>query len=115
MTTRREYLTYYSLVVTGYLLTGFFLFYDLSHKHNTFFMRSGSLLVILSAVTEYQLVMSQIIKHQYKIGTPIKMSEIASSQNITQGEKTIKLFTHISLILGTLIWGYGDLLVNIIA
>lgn len=114
MTTRKEFIFNYSLLLIGYIIIIFFFFYKLSDYQGDLFLRSGSILVIFSVIVEYRIVMSQVNKHQYKYGTSIKMSDLASAQNITTGEKLIKLISHISLILGTLIWGYGDIVIKTI-
>jgi len=110
-TTRKEYFSYYSFIIIGYLFLAFFLFFGIYKQNGILFSRSGSILVIFSAIVEYRIVMNQIMKQQFTNGMTTSLRTIASAPNLTRGEKIIRLIAHMSVLLGTLVWGYGDLLI----
>ncbi len=100
------------------------LYLDLKfNSDNNWFSRSGSLLVLCSAIVEYRLslyIFGDI--HKINIKNAIKNKAISSSDNQllqalsnkkaepSKSRKYLALTSHVLIILGTLTWGYGDLL-----
>jgi len=73
------------------------------------FARFGSLMVLLTAMSEYSLMHSElnILYEQLENNNTIReIDDIVPSR---WHQKKVRL-THITLVLGTLIWGFGDLL-----
>lgn len=73
------------------------------------FARSGALLVLSGAGLEYQLSVGQTLRRRYEEGSMISVTDIASLLNPTIYERRYRPFAHLMVILGTLIWGLGDL------
>lgn len=96
------------------LIIGFF-FVIISYKASIYdikglwFMRSGAILVLFAAIVEFRLNdktlksinRKNVGSHAFK--TPINM-------NNSKEHNIIAFIAHIFIILGTLIWGYGDLI-----
>ncbi len=74
------------------------------------FARSGSVLVLVSIAITYQLMATRNAYHtkqldRYKVGDPVDFSKLHPSVFHHQLEK----FALITAVIGTVIWGYGDL------
>ena len=72
------------------------------------FSRSGSVVVLLCAIVEYRLASLQQLG--YRSAQKAFSQGIVSSGVIPPHKKTITWITHIQVVIGALIWGYGDLL-----
>ena len=84
-------------------------FYSFGTKPETWFARSGSIMVLLSVIVEYKLAVLQ----QNKINRAIQKSSyigMPARSKLSKEYNYISTVTHVFVILGTLIWGYGDLL-----
>ena len=100
----------YALLIIGYATLVFFFFFSSFQSDGMWFARSGSLGVIFGAILEYNFAYQQQQLNQeigHKLGVwndnPIDYSD-------TKFQKVVKAFSHILLVLSTVIWGYGDLL-----
>jgi len=77
------------------------------------FSRSGSILVLLSVIVEYriaQYIYNDIQKSLFinkKIKLPIPLKPQPQKEKVV-----VARIAHSFIVLGTLIWGYGDLLLN---
>lgn len=81
--------------------------YDNDEK--LWFMRSGSIMVLLAVIVEYKLNQKAL----KNINRKSKMSAVSGFPvNLLNSKEhnRIAIFTHTFAILGTLIWGYGDLI-----
>ena len=78
-------------------------------RNPMWFERSGSVVVLLSAISEYDLNRKIRKSNEYRDG-PISMHRQALAANLTIAEKTLLLASHSMIIIGTLLWGYGWLL-----
>ena len=106
------------------------MFFDIQTVDDTiWFQRSGAVLVLFAAIVEYRLasyshdevfdaikvtakkraVMPNISDNDLVNG--LVKSNIASKPETPKDRKVLKLFAHVFVVLGTAIWGYGDLLV----
>jgi hypothetical protein len=76
------------------------------------FPRSGAILCMLSISAEFRL--NQMDPHSLAHSVDERWELMASGESgrtfVTSFEKNIKLFTHISVAAGTIIWAYGDIL-----
>jgi hypothetical protein len=82
----------------------------LGYTHNlAMFGRSGAVLTLSAIVLEYKLSTKGQNDSTYKEGGPISLGAVGKAVLLTDSEKRMKQFAHISVILGTLIWGFGDL------
>ncbi len=77
------------------------------------FSRSGSLMVLFAVMAEYSLLRARDEYHSdqlktYSRGGGVNFKEIHPSKSHQYLEKT----AHFTVVLGTIIWGYGDLLIS---
>ena len=77
-----------------------------SESQASWFQRSGSLMVIISAWVEFKLI--SISGYIDTGATYVVKFRVPISYNYWY--KTISLTTILSMVAGTVIWGYGDLL-----
>ncbi|HBC3427098.1 hypothetical protein JL857_24395 [Vibrio parahaemolyticus] len=116
------------LLVGAFFFSGISLFLDYHLGRTDLFMRSGAVVVLLAAIVEYRTsshilkdIQNAIRKNVAKDAAIDWMLEDKSQFNEflkaitvlppapTQERKHISFFAHIFLVLGTVIWGYGDL------
>ncbi len=82
------------------------------YQNNTgWFSRSGSILVLIAIIASYQLTAIRNDYHNsqlaaYKDGNNIDFLQSHPSDT----HRNLEVFANITAILGTLIWGYGDLI-----
>jgi hypothetical protein len=80
------------------------------------FGRSGSIIVLLAAINEYKLNASRgkqldyfephfICKQSDQVRKGLRPREFL-------GQKIISFLSHIQILIGTIIWGFGDLISN---
>lgn len=82
----------------------------LGYTHNlAMFGRAGAVLTLCAVVLEYKISTKGQSDSQYKDGGPISLGAVGKAVLLTDSEKRLRYFAHISVILGTLIWGFGDL------
>ncbi|MDH5409525.1 MAG: hypothetical protein OEY00_13010 [Gammaproteobacteria bacterium] len=71
--------------------------------------RSGSLMVLFSVIVEYNILKKQQILNEAARSDATyiitKFSPVVLGRNL----RSIQIAAHYSVIVGTLIWGYGDL------
>lgn len=99
-----------TLLVVTYAIPLFFYCYSyLTTDEGHWFSRSGSLMVILGAFLEYRNFGIQQYLREKRDETwkpdPIIVNQLRS-------RKPFDILLLTSLVLGTAIWGYGDLLLN---
>lgn len=73
------------------------------------FGRAGAVLTLCAVVLEYKISIKGQNDSTYKEGGPISLGAVGRAVLLTDSEKRMRYFAHISVILGTLIWGFGDL------
>ncbi len=78
------------------------------------FPRSGAVLCMLSIAAEFRLSRMERNYSGNDLREALKYHEALSTGVYpeTTYDKTVKLFAHISVAVGTLVWAYGDLLVK---
>ena len=72
------------------------------------FQRSGSLLVLFSVVLEFR--QSQMTKPSVSSDVSINNRPVATSRNTPAFRKWLHYYALLAIVIGTLVWGYGDLL-----
>lgn len=82
---------------------------DLGCHSLDYFARSGSIMVLLAAIVEYR----RIPLYQERLAK----GEVLASGYVRRHEwsrlfKSVGLVAHVSVVLGTFIWGYGDVLLQ---
>ena len=100
-------------LATAWLVSAFSLYYGSINGFH-WFARSGSLMVLFSIMAEYVL----ITEKQNYIYTFVTKGQMQTEQSLrpkgnfnpSKAHSIKEKFTHISVVIGTFIWGYGDLL-----
>ena len=77
-----------------------------SEIQGEWFQRSGSLMVVLGAFVEYRLILMG--KYFNIVGTVFDMPFIAP-ESYNKYYNTISFLILSGIVIGTLIWGYGDI------
>ena len=72
------------------------------------FSRSGSVIVLICVIVEFRL--GNLRQLGFENAQKAFQHDIVSSGQLPEYKKYIGWFTHFQIIIGTLIWGYGDLL-----
>jgi hypothetical protein len=119
------------LLILGIVCTVISIFCDIkSVEDTTWFARSGSLLVLVAAIVEYRLSsylyddidiaaqktakkrasMPQISDNS--LVDKLVKSRITSKPLSPKSRSILSLISQILIIIGTIIWGYGDLFVS---
>lgn len=77
-----------------------------------FFARSGSIITLLGVIMEYRRIMFTDKNNHYVSGNQISLSQTRKLFDVSCEDKKIRLISNIIVIIGTIIWGYGDLLIQ---
>lgn len=100
----------YTLLIIGYMVLLSFFIFSSYKSDGMWFARSGSIGVIFGAILEYNFAHQQQLFNQ-EIGNRLGVwNDDPTDYSDTKAQAIIKAFTHILLVLSTVIWGYGDLL-----
>jgi hypothetical protein len=81
---------------------------DIYIENRSLFARSGAIAVLLAAIVEYR-ISSHIYDDIYRAGAQQKFSGFPTRPTQPKNRSFLSLVTHSTLIIGTIIWGYGDL------
>lgn len=97
-------------LITAWLIV-FVSFYFETLVGRSLFSRSGSLMVLFAVIANHNLLKGRDKYHHkqleaYSGGEKINFKEIHPSKK----HQILETFSHTNIILGTFIWGYGDLL-----
>lgn len=81
---------------------------DVKYEHNgSFLQRSGSILVLIGVLVEFLLYRSvSTIEIHSLISSPMNQKQ----RNMPKIYKKLKVTAHLFILIGTLTWGYVDLL-----
>lgn len=100
----------------GWLILLISLWIDLIYPNiYLWFPRSGAILCVLSLVGEFRLNQIDRSKMISNIEESLKYMNSLDTGVFpeTSYEKRVKIFAHISVAVGTFVWAYGDLFVEI--
>jgi len=119
------------LLVFGLLSISVSIYFDLcSINSTTWFARSGAIVVLVAAIVEFRLASysyediynAAIQTARKKASTPsvsdnpmvngLVQSNLTKKPEAPLSRKILSVVSHIFVILGTAVWGYGDLLVS---
>jgi|WetSurMetagenome_2_1015567.scaffolds.fasta_scaffold231781_2 hypothetical protein len=93
------------LLVLAIVVVAVSFFYDLSAKKHDYFQRSGAVMTVLSGYLAYQ----GLNKYWTKSARSFERGYwLRTSKN----QAIIDFCTLVIALLGTLIWGYGDIIFN---
>lgn len=106
----RNYKGEWSLLTVAILFTVSSFIFDM-YFYSNWFGRSGAVVVGLAAVVEFRIaghIYDDIQRSQF-LNKTIEMS-VPLAAKPTKGRKRVSTVAHVFLLIGTTIWGYGDLL-----
>ncbi len=84
-------------------------FFPFTNEETMWFARSGSIMVGISVIVEFRLT----VRHKKRINTSLFMAStgVGTTTRSTKEQKLIGNIAHFFIISGTIIWGYGDLII----
>jgi hypothetical protein len=98
------------LIIAAYTVMIFSALLSFWSGNELWFSRSGSLAVILSAIAEYRNISAQQKMNEVAQGSAKRWGATPEKWVIPESRKKFEKFVLFSIILATLVWGYGDLL-----
>jgi hypothetical protein len=98
-------------LAAAWLVAGFSFLSDFQ-SGTGWFPRSGSILVLVAIITGYQLMATRSAYHNKQLAAYKDDSNIDFLQSHpSTSHRKLEIGAHITAVIGTLIWGYGDLIV----
>ncbi|PCI53102.1 MAG: hypothetical protein COB36_13450 [Alphaproteobacteria bacterium] len=77
-----------------------------------FFSRSGSMLVLVAIIISYQLLASRNAYHNQQLNKQIAGNDVDFTQiHPSPYHQKLELFGQFTAVIGTVIWGYADLII----
>jgi hypothetical protein len=107
----RKYSVEWSLIGIAILIAIISIVSDYYSNNYNWFARSGSIVVLLAAFVEFKIsshIYDDIQRAQF-MQTKIEMP-VPFKAKPTKAKRKVSLAAHILLVIGTVIWGYGDLI-----
>ena len=77
-------------------------------NNGLWFSRSGSVIVLICVIVEFRL--GNLRQLGFENAQKASQHDILTSGMLPVHKRLIVWFAHLQIIIGTLIWGYGDLL-----
>ena len=121
----------WTLLITGIIFATASGYFDIkSVCDTTWFARSGSVIVLLAAIVEYRIssyMYDEIYEAAKETARKKAVMPNVSDNNLVNGifksnltikphspksRRILRLASHTLIIIGTIIWGYGDVLVH---
>jgi hypothetical protein len=98
------------LITMAWLFTMCSLYLEYLYGQNLF-SRSGAMMVLFSMIAEYNLLAVRDNYHNEKLQLLSKGEKINFKKiHPKKSHQYLETIAHITVITGTIIWGYGDLL-----
>ncbi len=77
--------------------------------------RSGSLMVLFAVVAEYNLLKGRDEHHRDQLIEYASTGQVNFDRiHPSKSHQRLETISHVTVIIGTLIWGYGDMLLAIL-
>ena len=97
------------LLLLGYVVAAASLGAQLAVGHSLF-PRSGALLVALSVVAQFRLLHSRDLHHNGQLQAHVAGQHVDFGRiHPSARHQTLEWIAHASSVLGTILWGYGDM------
>jgi hypothetical protein len=74
------------------------------------FSRSGSIMVLFAVIADFRLGSATIKSVQGSLGIAASLKGFSSGGGLTKNQRRLHTVALTLIIIGTFIWGYGDLL-----
>lgn len=96
------------LLSVSFVWVLFSCFFPLTDDEAMWFARSGAIMVLFSVAVEFKLTR----KHKKKINTSMYLAGRGQpvTARATKEQTLVGNIAHLFIIIGTIIWGYGDLI-----
>lgn len=98
----------YTLLFFGFLWSLVSYFYSISGEPDIWFARSGAILVLFAIIVEYRL--SKMLQTEINNSNVVAGLGIPAGVSVPKANSILSIVTHITVLLGTIVWAYGDLL-----
>ena len=98
------------LLGTAYGFLSISLWHSWVFNDGQWLQRSGSLMVIFGAILEYRFFFAQQKLNEIAQESTKRYGAQPERYRLPKSRRVIIVLTHFTLLLGTLLWGYGDLL-----
>jgi hypothetical protein len=95
------------LLAAAYLWVGVSVVISARFPVGNWFSRSGAILVLLSVIVEFRI--GNLQQASNSRAAIVAGLGVPSSSDLPRLTQRLLFFAHISAILGTILWGYGDL------
>lgn len=95
--------SYFLLVYSFFMVCVSYFF---NTDDGTWFARSGSVMVLFAVIVEHLL--SKIKTHTYSPNAFVNSKPVMLDRDMESRYFITKYIAHIYIVIGTLIWGYGD-------
>ncbi|MDO6536939.1 hypothetical protein [Alteromonas stellipolaris] len=107
----RKYQSEWSIIVVAILVAIISVITDYYSTGYNWFARSGAVVVLLAAFVEFKISShiyediqrAQFMQSKINMAIPLKAKP-------TKPRRNVSFAAHILLVVGTIIWGYGDLI-----
>ena len=113
---KRSYKKEWAALLGAVIITSLSLYLDFIIPSDNWFARSGAIMVLLAVFVEYRIsahVYEAIQKAQH-LATIVNNGVPPKAKPSKQNTK-IANAAHVTVVIGTFIWGYGDLLIEKVA
>ena len=96
------------LLFFAFIWVLFSCFFPLTDDKAMWFARSGAIMVLFSVAVEFKLTK----KHKKKINSSMHLagSGLSVTARATKEQTLVGNIAHLFIIIGTIVWGYGDLI-----
>jgi len=103
----------WSMLLFSWLSLVFSILISTKYPELNLIERSGSLMVLFCAIGEYRIMLTHIpLIGAFYVNKHGK--EIPSINPINKKENRVSFILRVTIVIGTLIWGYGGLIMKII-
>lgn len=98
----------FGCIIFSFISCIIFLILGLSNTHE-WFGRGGAIIVLFGVAAEFGLIQIQSEKINERIsGVGGLSGPVVTDLDIPSPFSTLRMFSHICVVVGTLIWGFGD-------
>lgn len=81
-----------------------------TNSDGLWFSRSGSIMVLLAVIAEFQVNKARMSSAETSSHVEIGGSGVVLKRELSPRYKAFTIIAHIEIVLGSVIWGYGDCL-----